>query len=70
MSSQRNGNDIDWHTVYETITIEKPAFVFDSHMILDGDALCKIGFKVMTIGQQLDLRQKHAAVIGDSVVLL
>ena len=56
--------------MYETITIEKPAFVFDGRMILDGDALRKIGFKVMTIGRQLDLRQKHAAVVGDSVVLL
>ena len=49
--------------------LKKPAFVFDDRMILDGDALRKIGFKVTTIGRQIDLRQKYASVVGDSVVL-
>jgi UDPglucose 6-dehydrogenase len=41
--------DIDWRAVYDTM--KKPAFVFDGRMILDGDALRQIGFKVMTIGR-------------------
>lgn len=40
---------IDWRTVYDTM--KKPAFVFDGRMILDRDALRKIGFEVMTIGR-------------------
>jgi len=31
--------------------MKKPAFVLDGRMILDGDALRQIGFKVMTIGR-------------------
>jgi UDPglucose 6-dehydrogenase len=31
--------------------MKKPAIVFDGRMILDGDALRKIGFNVMTIGR-------------------
>lgn len=31
--------------------MKKPAFVFDGRMILDGDALRQIGFKVVTIGR-------------------
>ena len=74
-SSRRNGKefrDVDWRAMYDTVTTKKSAFVFDGRIILDGDALRKIGFKVTTIGRQLDLRQKHAgvgAVVGDSVVL-
>jgi UDPglucose 6-dehydrogenase len=41
--------DIDWSAVYNTMN--KPAFVFDGRMLLDGDALRQIGFKVMTIGR-------------------
>ncbi|KAN0111747.1 UDP-glucose dehydrogenase [Russula decolorans] len=41
--------EIDWRAVYDTM--KKPAFVFDGRMILDGDALRQIGFKVTTIGR-------------------
>ena len=36
--------EIDWQTVYDHMN--KPAFVFDGRMIVDADALKKIGFKV------------------------
>jgi UDPglucose 6-dehydrogenase len=35
---------IAWEKVYEQMN--KPAFVFDGRMIIDSDALRKIGFKV------------------------
>ena len=41
--------DIDWRAVYDTM--KKRAFVFDGRMILDVDALRKMGFKVTTIGR-------------------
>ncbi|KAI0724120.1 UDP-glucose dehydrogenase [Fomitopsis betulina] len=41
--------EIDWKTVYEHMN--KPAFVFDGRMIIDADALKKIGFKVKVIGR-------------------
>ncbi|KAL0945764.1 hypothetical protein HGRIS_012053 [Hohenbuehelia grisea] len=41
--------EVDWAQVYSKM--EKPAFVFDGRMILDADALTKIGFKVTTIGR-------------------
>jgi UDPglucose 6-dehydrogenase len=41
--------DIDWPAVYDTMN--KPAFVFDGRMLLDGDALREIGFEVITIGR-------------------
>jgi len=41
--------DVDWRAVYDTMN--KPAFVFDGRMLLDGDALRQIGFKVVTIGR-------------------
>ncbi len=41
--------EIDWRAVYDTMN--KPAFVFDGRMILDRDALHKIGFEVVTIGR-------------------
>ena len=40
----REFREIDWAAVYESMN--KPAFVFDGRMILDADALRKIGFKV------------------------
>ena len=44
--------DIDRHAVYDTVTMKRPAFVFDSRVILDGDARTgKIAFKVTTIGR-------------------
>ena len=36
--------EIEWQTVYDHMN--KPAFVFDGRMIVDADALKKIGFKV------------------------
>ncbi|KAF8594426.1 nucleotide sugar dehydrogenase [Ceratobasidium sp. AG-I] len=39
---------IDWETVYKGMN--KPAFVFDGRLLLDADALRKIGFKVVSIG--------------------
>ena len=41
--------NIDWCAVYDTM--KKPAFVFDGRMILDRQALRKIGFEVTTIGR-------------------
>jgi len=35
---------IDWQSVYNGMS--KPAFVFDGRLLVDGDALKKIGFKV------------------------
>ena len=39
--------EIDWSAVYGTMN--KPAFVFDGRMIIDADALRKIGFKVRAV---------------------
>lgn len=39
--------EIDWQTVYDHMN--KPAFVFDGRMIVDADALKKIGFKVRLV---------------------
>ncbi|OCH87164.1 UDP-glucose dehydrogenase [Obba rivulosa] len=41
--------DIDWAAVYAHMN--KPAFVFDGRLLVDADALRKIGFKVTTIGR-------------------
>ncbi|KIK96187.1 hypothetical protein PAXRUDRAFT_139039 [Paxillus rubicundulus Ve08.2h10] len=41
--------DIDWEAVYQGMN--KPAFVFDGRLLLDADALRKIGFKVTVIGR-------------------
>jgi UDPglucose 6-dehydrogenase len=39
---------LDWQKIYDSM--DKPAFVFDGRLILDREALIKIGFKVTTIG--------------------
>ena len=39
--------DIPWEEVY--LTMSKPAFVFDGRLLVDADALRKIGFKVRLI---------------------
>jgi UDPglucose 6-dehydrogenase len=36
--------DIPWEDVY--VNMSKPAFVFDGRLLVDADALRKIGFKV------------------------
>ncbi|CAK5268407.1 unnamed protein product [Mycena citricolor] len=41
--------EIDWAEVYKHM--KKPAFVFDGRLLVDADALTKIGFKVTTIGR-------------------
>ncbi|KIY67251.1 UDP-glucose dehydrogenase [Cylindrobasidium torrendii FP15055 ss-10] len=41
--------EIDWQTVYDSM--KKPAFVFDGRLLVDADALRKIGFKVTSIGR-------------------
>ncbi|KAJ7199591.1 UDP-glucose/GDP-mannose dehydrogenase [Mycena pura] len=41
--------EIDWAEVYKHM--KKPAFVFDGRLLVDADALSKIGFKVATIGR-------------------
>ncbi|KAG9128426.1 UDP-glucose 6-dehydrogenase 1 [Ceratobasidium sp. 392] len=40
---------IDWETVYKGMN--KPAFVFDGRLLVDAEALRKIGFRVVTIGR-------------------
>lgn len=35
---------IDWKQIYDSMN--KPAFVFDGRLIVDNEALTKIGFKV------------------------
>ena len=42
---------LDYEKVYEKMN--KPAFVFDGRLILDGVALKKIGFHVQTIGKTI-----------------
>lgn len=41
--------EIDWKVVYQHMN--KPAFVFDGRLLVDADALQKIGFKVTVIGR-------------------
>ncbi|EIN14454.1 UDP-glucose/GDP-mannose dehydrogenase [Punctularia strigosozonata HHB-11173 SS5] len=41
--------DIAWQEVYDSMN--KPAFVFDGRLLVDADALRKIGFSVTTIGR-------------------
>ncbi|KAJ7280427.1 UDP-glucose/GDP-mannose dehydrogenase [Mycena rebaudengoi] len=41
--------EIDWVEVYKHM--KKPAFVFDGRLLVDAEALTKIGFKVTTIGR-------------------
>ena len=44
--------DIDLRAVYDTVTMKRPAFVFDGRVTLDGDARTgKISLKVTTIGR-------------------
>lgn len=40
---------IDWETVYKGMS--KPAFVFDGRLLVDAEALRKIGFTVVSIGR-------------------
>lgn len=40
---------VDWSAVYAQMS--KPAFVFDGRLIVDSQALRKIGFRVLTIGR-------------------
>ena len=42
--------DYDWEKIYKNMN--KPAFVFDGRMILDGDKLKDIGFKYYVIGAE------------------
>lgn len=42
-------DQLDWQKVYNSM--KKPAFVFDGRLILDREALTKIGFEVYTIGK-------------------
>jgi hypothetical protein len=39
--------EIDWSEVYKHM--KKPAFVFDGRLLVDAEALTKIGFKVRRI---------------------
>ena len=40
--------NLDWNIIFEVM--RKPAWIFDGRICLDKDALCKIGFKVWTLG--------------------
>ena len=42
---------LDYNAVYQQMN--KPAFIFDGRLILDGAALKKIGFQVQTIGKTI-----------------
>ena len=42
--------DYDWEKIYKNMN--KPAFIFDGRMILDGDKLKDIGFKYYVIGAE------------------
>jgi len=41
--------EIDWEVVYQHMN--KPPFVFDGRLLVDAEALRKIGFKVTIIGR-------------------
>jgi UDPglucose 6-dehydrogenase len=40
---------LDYQRIYDDM--QKPAFLFDGRLILDGPALAKIGFKVQVVGK-------------------
>ena len=41
--------ELDYQRIYNDM--QKPAFLFDGRLILDGKALTKIGFKVEVVGK-------------------
>jgi len=45
--------ELNWAEIYKHVN--KPAFVFDGRLLVDAEALTKIGFKVTTIGRATSL---------------
>ena len=59
--------DIDLRAVYDTVTMKRPAFVFDGRVTLDGDARTgKISLKVTTIGRGDKEHNSHTPPLGFS----
>nr|XP_022323181.1 UDP-glucose 6-dehydrogenase-like isoform X3 [Crassostrea virginica] len=48
---------LDYSRIYQKML--KPAFIFDGRLILDHEALMKIGFQVVTIGKKLQRSNVH-----------
>jgi len=52
--------DYDYSKIYENM--EKPAFIFDGRKILDHEKLMRIGFRVETVGKNLNHVNNHNLV--------
>ena len=52
--------DYDYSKIYEKM--EKPAFIFDGRKILDHEKLMHIGFRVETVGKNLNNVNNHSSM--------
>ena len=52
--------DYDYSKIYEKM--EKPAFIFDGRKILDHEKLMHIGFRVETVGKNLNHVNNHSSM--------